>query len=141
MLVVDVDVLVVVVDDDDGHRQEHRDHGADVGDVVENKRHDAEEHGQLDLDQHENDGHGHAGTAMGATGHRITALVQLGIGGSHLGPALAVDALRHHAHPDLCDKYVLFCKFICTCLPGTYHLPQKARMIFIILLTVDCLER
>ena len=46
-----------------------------------------------------------AGTAMGATGHRITALVQLGIGGSHLGPALAVDALRHLAHPDLAIRF------------------------------------
>ena len=46
-----------------------------------------------------------AGTAMGATGHRITALVQLGIGGSHLGPALAVDALRHLAHPDLVIRF------------------------------------
>ena len=46
-----------------------------------------------------------AGTAMGATGHRITALVQLGIGGSHLGPSLAVDALRHLAHPDLVIRF------------------------------------
>ena len=46
-----------------------------------------------------------AGTAMGATGHRITALVQLGIGGSHLGPALAVDALRHLVHPDLAIRF------------------------------------
>jgi len=46
-----------------------------------------------------------AGTAMGATGHRITALVHLGIGGSHLGPALAVDALRHLVHPDLTIRF------------------------------------
>ena len=42
-----------------------------------------------------------AGTATGSTATRINALVQLGIGGSHLGPALAVDALRHIAHPDV----------------------------------------
>jgi len=45
------------------------------------------------------------GTATGATGHRITAVVQLGIGGSHLGPALAVDALRHLAHPDVTIRF------------------------------------
>ena len=46
-----------------------------------------------------------AGTALSATGHRITAVVQLGIGGSHLGPALAIDALRHLAHPDLAIRF------------------------------------
>jgi len=42
-----------------------------------------------------------AGEEKGATGSTITALVQLGIGGSHLGPALAVDALAPFAHPDI----------------------------------------
>ncbi|MBH99127.1 MAG: glucose-6-phosphate isomerase [Acidimicrobiaceae bacterium] len=45
------------------------------------------------------------GKATGATGHRITALVHLGIGGSHLGPALAVDALKHHTHPDVTIRF------------------------------------
>jgi len=45
------------------------------------------------------------GTATGATGHRITALVHLGIGGSHLGPALVVDALKHQTHPDVTVRF------------------------------------
>ena len=39
------------------------------------------------------------GEARGATGRTVEAVVHLGIGGSHLGPALAVDALRHLTHP------------------------------------------
>lgn len=39
------------------------------------------------------------GEARGATGRTVDAVVHLGIGGSHLGPALAVDALRHLTHP------------------------------------------
>ena len=46
-----------------------------------------------------------SGKATGATGQRITALVQLGIGGSHLGPALVTDALRHLAHPDVTIRF------------------------------------
>lgn len=42
-----------------------------------------------------------AGEETGATGSTITALVHLGIGGSHLGPALAVDALAPFTHPDI----------------------------------------
>ena len=45
------------------------------------------------------------GSMRGATGHPITAVVSLGIGGSHLGPALAADALAHLAHPDLTVRF------------------------------------
>ena len=38
-----------------------------------------------------------AGTWLGATGERITDVVNLGIGGSHLGPEMAVRALRPYA--------------------------------------------
>jgi glucose-6-phosphate isomerase len=37
----------------------------------------------------------------GATGRPITAMVSLGIGGSHLGPVMATEALAHLAHPGL----------------------------------------
>ncbi|MEE2958340.1 MAG: glucose-6-phosphate isomerase, partial [Actinomycetota bacterium] len=39
------------------------------------------------------------GEARGATGRTVEAVVHLGMGGSHLGPALAVDALGHLAYP------------------------------------------
>ncbi len=42
-----------------------------------------------------------AGTRTGATGAPIRAVVNLGIGGSHLGPAMAHEALGHLAHPDV----------------------------------------
>ena len=41
------------------------------------------------------------GRLQGATGRPISALVSLGIGGSHLGPAMATAALAHLAHPEL----------------------------------------
>ena len=42
-----------------------------------------------------------SGRLQGATGRPISALVSLGIGGSHLGPAMATAALAHLAHPEL----------------------------------------
>ena len=45
------------------------------------------------------------GRRPGATGLPITAVVSLGIGGSHLGPALAVDALSHLAQTDLTVRF------------------------------------
>ncbi len=42
-----------------------------------------------------------AGRLVGATGHTIRAVVSLGIGGSHLGPAMAAEALADLAHPDI----------------------------------------
>ena len=41
------------------------------------------------------------GRMSGATGRPITAIVSLGIGGSHLGPSMATAALAHLAHPEL----------------------------------------
>ncbi len=40
-----------------------------------------------------------AGTVTGHTGEAITDVVNLGIGGSNLGPHMACDALEHLAHP------------------------------------------
>ena len=42
-----------------------------------------------------------SGRLQGAIGRPISALVSLGIGGSHLGPAMATAALAHLAHPEL----------------------------------------
>jgi glucose-6-phosphate isomerase len=42
----------------------------------------------------------HAGKRAGATGERFRAAVVLGIGGSHRGPAMAVEALRPYRRPD-----------------------------------------
>jgi len=45
------------------------------------------------------------GRRPGATGLPITAVVSLGIGGSHLGPALAVDALSQLTRSDLTVRF------------------------------------
>jgi glucose-6-phosphate isomerase len=45
------------------------------------------------------------GRRTGATGEPITAVVSLGIGGSHLGPALAAEALSHLALADLTVRF------------------------------------
>ncbi|MDH3705848.1 MAG: glucose-6-phosphate isomerase [Acidimicrobiia bacterium] len=41
------------------------------------------------------------GRWVGATGGRVEAVVNIGIGGSDLGPAMAAQALAHHRHPDI----------------------------------------
>ena len=46
------------------------------------------------------------GTWRGATGQRIKTVVNIGIGGSDLGPAMAVQALRPFCHPDLKFHFV-----------------------------------
>ena len=46
------------------------------------------------------------GSWVGATGKRITAVVNIGIGGSDLGPAMAYDALADYAAPDLISRFV-----------------------------------
>ncbi len=47
-----------------------------------------------------------SGTWVGATGERIRAVVNIGIGGSDLGPAMAYDALADYAAPDLINRFV-----------------------------------
>ena len=47
------------------------------------------------------DGHWH-----GATGERIRTVVNIGIGGSDLGPAMAVQALRPFCHPEMTFQFV-----------------------------------
>ena len=42
----------------------------------------------------------------GATGERIRAVVNIGIGGSDLGPAMATEALADYAHPDIASRFV-----------------------------------
>src|SRR5580692_8106670 len=46
------------------------------------------------------------GSWVGATGERIRAVVNIGIGGSDLGPAMATEALADYATPDLVSRFV-----------------------------------
>ncbi|MFI7530256.1 glucose-6-phosphate isomerase [Nocardia salmonicida] len=47
-----------------------------------------------------------SGVWRGATGRRIHAVVNIGIGGSELGPTLAYDALREFARPDIEARFL-----------------------------------
>ncbi|MEI6360554.1 MAG: glucose-6-phosphate isomerase [Actinomycetes bacterium] len=47
-----------------------------------------------------------SGAWLGATGERIRAVVNIGIGGSDLGPAMAYEALRHHSDRDMTFRFV-----------------------------------
>jgi glucose-6-phosphate isomerase len=47
-----------------------------------------------------------SGAWLGATGHRISAVVNIGIGGSDLGPAMAYEALRRYTTPELRFRFV-----------------------------------
>jgi glucose-6-phosphate isomerase len=47
-----------------------------------------------------------AGTVRGHSGQAITDVVNIGIGGSDLGPRMAADALAHLAHPGVRVHYV-----------------------------------
>jgi glucose-6-phosphate isomerase len=47
-----------------------------------------------------------SGAWRGATGAPVRAVVNVGIGGSDLGPAMAYDALRAHADPSLVVRFV-----------------------------------
>jgi len=47
-----------------------------------------------------------SGTWRGATGERIRAVVNIGIGGSDLGPAMAYEALLDYADPDIRCRFV-----------------------------------
>jgi glucose-6-phosphate isomerase len=46
------------------------------------------------------------GAWLGATGARMRAVVNIGIGGSDLGPAMAYDALRSYAEPSIRCRFV-----------------------------------
>ena len=47
-----------------------------------------------------------SGQWLGATGQRMTDVVNIGIGGSDLGPAMVVEALNHYKTPDLNFHFV-----------------------------------
>ncbi|MEV0544497.1 glucose-6-phosphate isomerase [Nocardia salmonicida] len=47
-----------------------------------------------------------SGRWRGATGHRIRTVVNIGIGGSDLGPAMAYEALREYAHSDISARFL-----------------------------------
>jgi glucose-6-phosphate isomerase len=46
------------------------------------------------------------GTWLGHTGERIVNIVNIGIGGSDLGPVMAYEALRHYSQRDLTFRFV-----------------------------------
>ena len=46
------------------------------------------------------------GTWVGATGQRIRTVINIGIGGSDLGPAMATEALADYASPELESRFV-----------------------------------
>jgi glucose-6-phosphate isomerase len=47
-----------------------------------------------------------SGTWLGATGRRIRTVINVGIGGSDLGPAMAYRALAPYRHPELTVRFV-----------------------------------
>jgi glucose-6-phosphate isomerase len=47
-----------------------------------------------------------SGSWSGSTGRRIRTVINIGIGGSDLGPAMAYRALRHYRHPDIEVRFV-----------------------------------
>ncbi|WP_225443362.1 glucose-6-phosphate isomerase [Lolliginicoccus lacisalsi] len=47
-----------------------------------------------------------AGEHRGATGERLTTVVNIGIGGSDLGPAMASEALRHYSDAGISARFV-----------------------------------
>ncbi|HVN21379.1 MAG TPA: glucose-6-phosphate isomerase [Dongiaceae bacterium] len=47
-----------------------------------------------------------SGELKGHSGKRIRNVVNLGIGGSHLGPSMAVEALKHYSDPALTFRFV-----------------------------------
>ena len=47
-----------------------------------------------------------SGDWKGHTGKRIRTVVNIGIGGSDLGPVMAYKALRHYRHPDIDVRFV-----------------------------------
>ncbi|MFZ2315385.1 MAG: glucose-6-phosphate isomerase [Gammaproteobacteria bacterium] len=48
----------------------------------------------------------HKQTWLGVTGKPIKHIVNIGIGGSYLGPKMAVEALHHYSHPDLTCYFI-----------------------------------
>src|SRR5499425_2958388 len=46
------------------------------------------------------------GSWKGHTGKRVRNVINIGIGGSDLGPVMAYEALRHYADPDLTVRFV-----------------------------------
>src|SRR5580698_5927811 len=48
----------------------------------------------------------HSGAWLGATGKTIKNVVNIGIGGSDLGPSMAFSALKHYSHRDMTFRFV-----------------------------------
>ncbi len=71
-----------------------------------------------------------SGDWRGATGERITAVVNIGIGGSDLGPAMAYEALKDYADPGI------VCRFVSNIDPADFlektHDLEPARTLFVV---------
>jgi glucose-6-phosphate isomerase len=48
----------------------------------------------------------HSGAWLGATGKTIKNVINIGIGGSDLGPSMAYSALKHYSHRDMTFRFV-----------------------------------
>src|SRR5699024_11813713 len=48
----------------------------------------------------------HAGEIKGSTGKKITTIVNIGIGGSAIGPRMVVKALEKYRHPEIQVHYI-----------------------------------
>src|SRR5699024_12822596 len=48
----------------------------------------------------------HAGEIKGSTGKKITTIVNIGIGGSAIGPRMVVKALQKYRHPEIQVHYI-----------------------------------
>ncbi|MEX2612425.1 MAG: glucose-6-phosphate isomerase [Gaiellaceae bacterium] len=71
-----------------------------------------------------------SGELVGATGHLIRAVVNIGIGGSDLGPAMAYEALRAYASPALELRFVS--NVDPADLAGALHDLEPAETLFVV---------
>jgi glucose-6-phosphate isomerase len=74
--------------------------GAGAGIVVDGQDVERDVHAVLDRMRHFSE-RVRSGAWLGYTGEAITDVVNIGIGGSHLGPQVATEALRAYVHPRL----------------------------------------
>lgn len=72
----------------------------------------------------------HSGTWVGYSGQTITDIVNVGIGGSELGPQMAITALQPYSNSDLCFHFIA--NVDATELQQLLEKIQPARTLFII---------
>ncbi len=74
------------------------------------------------------------GEWKGYSGKRITDIVNIGIGGSDLGPVMVCEALKPYSHPDLRVHFVsnigsYFVVFCCSLLSDGTHLTEALKLV------------